>query len=105
MSNHDYKSRKLTPNSARTLIRDIALRGGTIQFSPHAISDRMPEREITTQDVMNVLKSESMRVVRVDWEKNGWRYNCATNRFVVVVSFFYKGNGLVVVTVMRADRR
>ncbi|MFN8790443.1 MAG: DUF4258 domain-containing protein [Bdellovibrionales bacterium] len=66
---------------------------------------RLRERDLIFNDVVNVLLANSMRISDGELENGCFRYRCQTNRFIVVVGFFSRGDGLIVVTVFRAERK
>lgn len=103
MPTKDYKSTKLNKEEARKLI--IKLAGdGKVLLSNHA-RERMVKREVIVNDVMNVLLSQSMRVLEGEFENGSYRYRCTTKNFVVVIGFLVRGDGLVVVSVFKAERK
>jgi len=67
--------------------------------------ERLSQREVIFNDVMNVLLSQSMKVDDGEPGLGGYSYRCSTKRFAVVVSFTVRGDGLVIVTVMRVERK
>jgi hypothetical protein len=99
----DYKHNKLNKEYARKLIVKLA-RDGRVLFTSHAIK-RLEERDLVVNDVMNVLLSESMRVSEGEPNFNGNTYRCSTRRISVVVGFNISGDGVIVITVFRADRK
>lgn len=102
MPTKDYKNKKLNKEEARRLVIKLAASGRVI-LSNHA-RERLAERNIILNDVMNVLLSSSMRVSEVDFDKHGFTYRCSTKRFTVVVGFTARGDGLAVVTVFKTER-
>ncbi len=103
MSSKNYKTTRLSKEEARKQIAKVAATGRVI-FTSHALI-RLSERGIIINDVMNVLLSTSMRVSEGEPKGTGYTYRCATARFVVAIGFTVQGDGLVVVTVFRADRK
>lgn len=103
MSFKDYKNKKLNREEARKQITKVAASGRVI-LSNHA-RDRLLDREIVFNDVLNVLLAKSMRVSDGELEKGGYTYRCTTTKFVVVVGFTVSGDGVIVVTVFRAERK
>ncbi len=87
----------LREDEAKRLILAI-LRGGTVGFTSHA-RERLRERELTTVDVVNVLRAGVVECPEEDLEK-GWTYRVATARIGVVVCFRSRSE-LVVVTAWR----
>lgn len=103
MSTKDYKNKKLNKEEARKLVVKLASSGRVILTS-HA-RERLLEREIIFNDVLNVLLSTSMKVTEGELEKAGYAYRCSTKKFVVVVGFTVRGDGVVVITVFKAERK
>jgi len=103
MSSKDYKRKKVNKEEARKLVIKAAV-AGRVVFSAHALQ-RMTERDIITNDILNVLLSTSMRISEGEAESGTYRYQCQTNRFVVVIGFTVQGDGLVVVTVWKSERK
>ena len=85
------------------LIVKIASEGRVI-FSSHAIQ-RLGERGLIVNDVMNVLLSKSMRLSDGEPQVAGYTYRCATIRMAVVVGFTVRGDGVIVITVFKAERK
>lgn len=56
-------------------------------------------------DVMNVLLSESMRVSEGEPHPGGYSYRCSTRRMAVAVGFTVRGDGVVVITVFKTERK
>mgnify|MGYP001333951054 FL=1 len=103
MSIKDYKNKKLNKEEARKQITKVAATGNVI-FTSHALQ-RLSERGVIINDVMNVLLSNSMRVSEAEPSLAGFTYRCTTKRFIVVVSFTVRGDGIVVITVINTERR
>lgn len=103
MSTKDYKHKKLGKEEARKLVVKLAAQGQVV-LSGHA-QERLLQRDIIFNDVMNVLLSSSMKISEGELEKTSYRYRCQTSRFVVVVGFTVRGDGVVVVTVFKTDRK
>ena len=81
---------------------DAIIRNGRVEFTRHALEVRMPEREMSTADVLNVLRAG--RVCEAEWENGEWRYHVDTPRMGVVLTF-EAIDSVLVVTVLRYDRR
>ena len=103
MSTKDYKYKKLRNEEARKLVVKLAATGRVI-LTTHA-RERLLERVIIFNDVINVLLSESMRVSDGELERGSYTYRCSTKKFVVVVGFTVRGDGVIVITVFKADRK
>lgn len=103
MSTKDYKNKKLNKEEARKLVTKLANEGRVILTS-HA-RERLLERHIIFNDVLNVLLSDSMRVAEGELERSGYAYRCSTKKFVVVVGFTVRGDGVIVITVFKAERK
>ncbi len=103
MSIRNYKSDRLSKEEARKLVVKIA-REGRVLITWHA-SQRFGERGLIMNDVMNVLLSDSMRVSDGEPHLGGYTYRCATRRLVVAVGFTVRGDGLVVITVFKTERK
>lgn len=102
MSHFDYKNKRLAKEEARRLILKLAFEGKII-YSHHA-RQRLIERNIILNDVINVLGSNSMRLADGEFNKGGYTYKCSTNKFSVVVGITTNGNGLIVITVFKIER-
>lgn len=103
MSSKNYKTTRLSKEEARKLIAKVAPTGRVI-FTSHAL-EKINERGIIINDVMNVLLSSAMRVSDAEPKGSGFTYRCSTTRFVVAIGFTVQGDGVIVVTVFRADRK
>lgn len=103
MSNFNYKYTKLGLEQARKLITHLASKGRLL-ITQHAQA-RLLERNIIINDVINVLLSCSMRVSEPDLQPGGYAYRCSTNKFTVVVGFTIQGDGLVLITVFKVDKK
>ena len=101
MSITDYRTQKLDRNQARKLISEIAHRyPAHIRFSRHALEE-IRKDNLTTADILNVIKSSSAKVLHGGELENGtYRYRLETGSITVVVSFDSQTN-LVVVTAWR----
>jgi hypothetical protein len=99
----DYKNNKLNREEARKLVLKIASTGRVI-LTAHA-TKRLSERRIIFNDVLNVLLSQSMRISEGETQSSGYTYRCSTKKFVVVVSFTIRGDGIVVITVFKTERK
>jgi hypothetical protein len=86
----------LTPREARELIDHIRV-NGSISYKTHCL-ERMEERRVDAQDVINVLRGGT--VDPAESEYGWWRYRVHTPKIVVVIEFLSRGR-LRVVTVMR----
>lgn len=103
MSIKDYKNIRLNREEARKLVVKLAA-DGRVLISSHA-SKRLSQRKVIFNDVMNVLLSQSMTIADGEPSLGGYTYRCSTKRFIVVISFTVSGDGLVVVTVMKTERK
>lgn len=103
MSVKNYKTTKLNKEETRKLIAKVA-REGRVLFTLHA-TQRLGERGLTVNDVMNVLLSESMRVSDGEPNASGYTYRCSTRRMAVAVGFTVRGDGVVVITVFKTERK
>jgi hypothetical protein len=103
MSNKDYKYKKLSKEEARKLVLRLA-ESGHILITNHA-RQRLTERGVILNDVLNVLLSESMKVSNGEPAIGGYTYRCSTKKFTVVVGFTVRGDGVIVITVFKADRK
>lgn len=103
MSSKDYKYKRLNKEEARKLVLKLAASGRVI-LSSHA-SQRLIERDIILNDVLNVLLSPSMRASDGESTVGGFTYRCSTTKFIVVVGFTVRGDGVVVVTIFKAERK
>lgn len=103
MSTKDYKYKKLSKEEARKLVRKLA-GSGLVLISNHA-QQRLIERRVILNDVLNVLLSESMIVSDGEPAIGGYTYRCSTKKFTVVVSFTVRGDGVIVITVFKAERK
>lgn len=103
MTTNNYKTTKLQKENARKRIVALAA-NGKVLLSGHA-RVRMIDRNIIFNDLMNVLLSPSMRVSEGEFENGSYRYRCSTSKFVVVVGFVVRGDGVVVVSVFEAGRK
>ncbi len=71
-------------------------------ISSHAFR-RGGQREITTQDVVNVLKSPSAQIFDEPYlEGESWRYKVETRKIVIIVAFD-EPKQVIVVTVIRRE--
>jgi hypothetical protein len=103
MSIKNYKTIKLNKEEARKLIVKVA-REGRVLFTSHA-TQRLGERGLIVNDVMNVLLSKSMRVSDGEPHAGGYTYRCSTRRMAVAVGFTIRGDGVVVITVFKTERK
>jgi hypothetical protein len=103
MSTKDYKSIKLNKEEVRKLVVKIA-KSGRVILSLHA-RERLLQRNIIFNDVMNVLLAESMRTSEGEFYNGNYNYRCSTKKFIVVIGFTVRGDGLIVVTVFKAERK
>lgn len=104
MSNKDYSSNRVSREEARRLIIEIVKTTGRLIYTDHVLQ-RMGDRDFSTQDVINVLLSGSMRVSNGEPHPKGWTYRCTTGRYGVVVAFTKKADGLYVITVLKLTKR
>lgn len=100
MSIADYKSNRLDKNQARKLVRQILAHfSDNINFSSHAILE-MEKDDLTTIDILNVLKSLDSRILDEGELVNGsYRYRLETSFLMVVIAFHQNGKGIIIVTV------
>ena len=103
MSNKNYKADRLSKEEARKRILKVASEG-RILISGHALK-RMLQRNIIQNDIINVLRSASMRVSEAEPHLSGFTYRCQTVKFAVVVGFTVRGDGVIVVTVFKIERQ
>ena len=103
MSTKNYKTTRLSKEEARKQIVKVAAQGKVV-FTNHAVQ-RMIERNIIINDIINVLLSNSMRVSEGEPHSSGYTYKCSTKKFAVAVGFTVRGDGVVVVTVFHAEKR
>lgn len=103
MSIKNYKTTKLDKEEARKKITKAAAQGRVLLTS-HA-RERMEERNIILNDIVNALLSPSMRVSDGEPHNVGFTYRCSTKKFNVAVGFTVQGDGVIVVTVFRAERK
>ncbi len=103
MSHFDYKYKRLSKEEARKFVLKLAS-VGKIVFSMHA-KERLLERNITQNDVINVLRSVSMRVADGEIGNVGYTYQCSTRKFAIVIGFAVSGDKLIVVTVFKIERK
>lgn len=99
----DYKNNRLNKEEARKLIQNLS-KSGRLFLTGHA-RKRLIERRIIFNDVLNVLLSQSMQISEGEPKLGGYTYRCSTKKFVVVVGFTIRGDGLIVVTVFKAERK
>jgi len=90
---------QIEPAKARTLLREI-LESGTLRYSKHC-QEQMGAREITTLDLVNVLRAG--KVEPSESEKGSWRHRVKTARLGVVVVLVSETEA-VVVTAWRMGR-
>ena len=74
---------RLHENQAKKEILRL-VREGDVGLTAHAKS-RMKERNLTTNDVLNVLRAGAVSRVELDEKSAQWRYTVATERMGVVV--------------------
>jgi hypothetical protein len=103
MSTKEYKYKKLSKEEVRKLVRRLAS-SGRVLITNHACQ-RLKERKIILNDILNVLLSESMMVFDGEPSLGGYSYRCSTQKFVVVVGFTIRGDGVIVITVFKAERK
>lgn len=89
----------LARDAARRLIRNI-LSDGVVRFSSHAL-DEMYKDELTTPDVLNILRSGVVEAPEL--ERGTWRYRVRGRAAYVVVAFRSELS-LVVITAWRLER-
>lgn len=99
----DYKNNKLSKEEARKLVLKLASLGRVI-LTAHG-SNRLIERGIIFNDILNVLLSHSMRISEAEPTQGGYTYQCYTKKFVVVVGFTTSGDGVLVITVFKTSRK
>ncbi|MCY4523846.1 MAG: DUF4258 domain-containing protein [Halobacteriovoraceae bacterium] len=100
MSITDYKVKKIARSAARKQISMIVREySENILFSKHALHE-MHKDDLTTMDVLNVLKSNDSKILDDgELDKGSYRYRLETNFIMVVVAFHQNGKGLNIVTV------
>ena len=103
MSTKNYKTTRLNKEAARKLIVKVASEGRVL-FTSHA-TQRLGERGLIVNDVINVLLSKSMRVSEGEPNLGGYTYRCSTTRMTVAVGFTIRGDGVVVITVFKTERK
>lgn len=94
-----FEDHPLSPSKAKRLLRELREQGRILYSKPHALA-RMRERDITSVDVINVLRGGV--VEPGEYENGAWRYRVRTNKFCVVVQFL-SHEALLVVTVVRYE--
>ncbi len=95
----DYNTKRLGRNQARKLISKIMnSHPQNVVFSRHALEELKADH-LTTIDAFNVLKSSGSRILTDGEFINGsYRYRLETKNIMVVIAFWDKGDGLIVVT-------
>lgn len=93
-------TQRLRPHQARSLLNAI-LKDGRVEFTRHALESRMPQRHMTTADVLNILRAG--RITEPEWENGEWRYRVETPRMGAVITF-ETVDSVLVITVLRYDR-
>lgn len=100
MSPSDFKTQKMNRNEARKLISELA-KSQRVHILKHAF-ERMEERNVSTQDALNVLESPSSIIEKDgELEKGSYRYRLSTRKIILVVSFKSDGSLVYILTVMR----
>ena len=96
----DYRIKKMARNAARKRIAMIVREcSENIFFSHHALNE-MDKDDLTTIDVLNVLKSNDSKILHDgELEKGSYRYRLETNFIMVVIAFHQSGKGFNIVTV------
>jgi hypothetical protein len=93
----DLRIHRLDRNQARKLITAIAAQAPeSIRFSRHALEE-MEKDNLTTGDVLNVIKSPAAKIVdQPELENGSYRYRLKTNNIGVVLAFASKTVCIVV---------
>lgn len=101
MSSDDFRQKRQEKTKARKLVAQIVNRNPVkIIFSRHALEEILKDN-LTTVDVLNILKSPDARVNKEgEYESGSWRYRLETAKIVVVIAFV-SATSLVVVTAWR----
>lgn len=99
MSPIDYKEQRLSRNEARKhTLKIMNTYPGNVLVSRHA-TEELANDNLTTTDVLNVLKSPDARIHQDgDWKNGSYRYRIETSNLMVVVGFWKDGRGLNIVT-------
>lgn len=105
MSPQNYKTTRVSRDEARKLVARILQEyPASIFWTAHCM-DRLIDRELSTDDVFNVLNSPHARVL-IEGElsaKGVYSYRVETNKMFVVVSFSSDASKMSIVTVARKD--
>ena len=105
MSPTDFSTQQLNRQEARKLLAKIVGSGGQIIFKAHALK-RIPERNLTTVDVINVLKSTDAKIISDGELVDGtFRYRLETSKILVVVAFGSMGDYVIVVSTWYKEGR
>lgn len=89
----------MSPRQARKALAEIFnTEPNNISFSKHALN-QMKERNLTTGDVLNVLKAGTIHGAP-EFENGSWRYHVQTKKITVVIAF-RNPNFVAVVTAWR----
>jgi len=98
MSKFNYKISRLDKNHARKLlVRILDSVNPIIVFSRHSLEE-IEKDDLTTSDVLNVLKSSDSAIDNGEIHNGSWRYRVSTRFIVIVISYFETGEGIVIVT-------
>ena len=93
----DLRIHRLDRNQARKLIAEIvAQHPENVRFSKHALEE-MKKDNLTTGDILNVMKSSSAKIVAEPELENGsYRYRLRTSNIGVVLAFVSKTTCVIV---------
>ena len=99
MSPSDYRVQKLSRNEARKQISEMMKQHPeNVRFSRHAIIE-LQKDNLTTTDVLNVLKSPDSKIYKEgEWENGSYRYRLETSYLSIVIGFWVDGSGFNIVT-------
>lgn len=101
ISEQDIRARRLSKTEALKKAREIVRKTPeSITHTGHCLRE-LANDNLTTGDVLNVLKSPDSRVTEEpDFEKGSWRYRLGTKKITTVISFSSE-TSFVVVTAWR----
>jgi hypothetical protein len=95
----DFRTKQLNKNQARKLIGQIVnAQVINLIFSRHSLAE-LENDDLTTADVLNVLKSPDSRILK-DGEliNDTYRYRVETAYLLVVMAFNEDGKQIIIVT-------